>query len=188
MKIRLFLITLLMTAPAFAGHHFHASATALTVEGANATMEQGAVHLRASGGESASSMEHYEDADVRFESAVSEVSGVEKDGVAYTVSTVTVRDLNVRNILRADEIILRISGRHHKDEAEAEISFEGSEYRNLTINGRPLEVELSFDRYAALPTFERIKRASASSRWPCCASISRIASATADSRGAPAPS
>ena len=28
----------------------------------------------------------------------------------------------------------------------------------MTINGKPVELELNFDRYAELPTFERIKR------------------------------
>jgi hypothetical protein len=89
-------------------HLFHASAFA--VEGRvddHQIPTQAGVVLPESGGSLSQRVERYDDGVVRFAEAISEVTGVERDGVAVTTSTVSIRDIDIMGIVHADRIVLR---------------------------------------------------------------------------------
>jgi hypothetical protein len=140
---------LLLFAPAlFAGsHRFHANAT--PIDGYT-------LALPADGDMRVSTVDRYDDGVVRFERAVSSVRGVDDGGMARTEVAVTMTNVDIAGRVHADEIVARVFESQRRDEAEPEISFEGSRIRNLTIDGRPLDVTFDTDRLA--PTYAAMKR------------------------------
>src|ERR1041385_5967846 len=81
-----------------------------------------AVVLPESGGSLSRRVENYDGVVVRFAEAVSEVSGVERDGVAFTTSTITIRDIDIMNVVHADRIVLRATSRQSIGESEGSMS------------------------------------------------------------------
>ena len=115
MKCRSCVIVLLVSVPLLAQeprHLFHASAFAVqgSADGRQIASDA-AVVLPESGGSLSKRVENYDDGVVRYAEAVSEVSGVERDGVAFTTSTVTIRDIDIMNVVHADRIVLRATSR-----------------------------------------------------------------------------
>src|SRR5438094_774164 len=96
-------IALLISLPLLAReprHLFHASAFA--VQGRADDHEiatQAGVVLPESGGSLSQRVENYDDGVVRFAEAVSEATGAERDGVALTTSTVTIRDIDIMQVI-----------------------------------------------------------------------------------------
>lgn len=139
-------------------HLFHASA--LAVQGRADDHEiaaQAAVILPESGGTLSQRVENYDDGVVRFAEAVSEVRGVEEEGVAITTSTVTMRDVNVMNIVRADRILLRMVARQRIGDAEATFSFEGSRIDGLTVRGEPVNLAIDTQRFSRASNFATMR-------------------------------
>jgi len=84
--------------------------------------------------------------------------------VYNTLSTVTVRNLNVANMVHAELVIARVTSEHHPGEAEGRITFAGSMIRNLVVGGRSMDVVLDEEPFTTAPqykgfadTFKRIR-------------------------------
>jgi hypothetical protein len=135
-------------------HLFHASALAVEgrADGREIATQAGLV-LPESGGSLSKRVENYDDGVVRFAEATSEVTGVERDGVAFTTSTVFIRDVDIMNIVHADLIVLRTSARQAIGDAEATISFAGSHLDGLTVRGEPVKLGIDTERFNRAGTF-----------------------------------
>ena len=141
-------------------HLFHASA--LAVQGRaddHEIVTQAAVMLPESGGSLSQRVENFDDGVVRFAEAISEVSGVEANGVAITTSTVTIRNVEVMNVIHADRIVLRATARQAIGDAEATFSYAGSRIDGLTVRGEPVGVVIDTRRFDRAPTFAAFRSA-----------------------------
>jgi hypothetical protein len=139
-------------------HLFHASAFAVEGRaGDHQIVAQAAVVLPESGGSLSQRVENFDDGVVRFAEAISEVTGVERDGVAFTTSTVTIRDIDIMNIVHADHIVLRATGRQAIGDAEATISYAGSRLDGLTVRGEPVALAIDMERFNRAPTFAALR-------------------------------
>jgi hypothetical protein len=139
-------------------HLFHASAFA--VQGRADDHEiasQAAVVLPESGGSLSQRVEKFDDGVVRFAEAISQVTGVEHDGVAVTTSMVSIRNIDIMNIVHADRIVLRATARQAIGDAEATISYAGSRLDGLTVRGEPVELAIDTERFNRAPTFAALR-------------------------------
>lgn len=135
-------------------HLFHASAFAVQGRADDHQIAtQAAVVLPESGGSLSQRVENFDDGVVRFAEAISEVTGVERDGVAFTTSTVSIRDVDIMHIVHADRIVLRASSRQRIGDAEGSISFAGSRMDGLTVRGEPVQLVMDVERFNRAPTF-----------------------------------
>ncbi len=116
-----------------------------------------ATSLPVVGGYASSKAENYRFKDlISYRSANTYISGVRNDnGVHSTVATCTIEGLNILDVITADSITGRLSSKH-KDSGQPEIITLGSAFVNLKIAGRPVEVDLDNDLFAAHPTFETL--------------------------------
>jgi hypothetical protein len=139
-------------------HLFHASAFAVqgSADGRQIASDA-AVVLSESGGSLSRRVENYDDGVVRFAEAVSEVSGVERDGVAFTTSTVTIRDIDIMNVVHADRIVLRATSRQAVGDAEGSISYAGSRLDGLKVRGEPVDLAIDTERFNRAPTFASLR-------------------------------
>lgn len=139
-------------------HLFHASASA--VEGRVDDHEiptQAGLVLPESGGSLSQRVERYDDGVVRFAEAVSEVTGVERDGVAITTSTVSIHDIHIMGVVHADRIVLRATARQGINDAEAKFSFAGSRIDGLKVRGEPVDIAFDTQRFNRAPTFGELR-------------------------------
>ena len=90
---------------------------------------------------------------ITFDEASAYVNGSATGPVHNTLSTVTVRNLNVANMVHADLVIARVSSRHRENDPEAEITFAGSMIRNLTIAGETVDVDIDPTPFMRSPTY-----------------------------------
>lgn len=101
----------------------------------------GSVALATAGGYRAEKVEGF-DADglVSFASAHVSVSGREfaEDGGWRSVSTAVVEGLNILNVVTAERIVAQVSVMHYYDDRPSEVSFNGSQFVNLKLNGEHL--------------------------------------------------
>src|SRR5204863_3055226 len=116
-----------------------------------------AVVLPESGGSLSKRVENYDDGVVRYAEAVSEVTGVERDGVALTTSTVTIRDIDIMNVVHADRIVLRATSRQAIADAEGSISYAGSRLDGLKVRGEPVDLAIDTERFTRAPTFATLR-------------------------------
>jgi len=139
-------------------HLFHASAFAVQGQADGRQIgSDAAVVLPESGGSLAKRVENYDDGVVRYAEAVSEVSGVERDGVAFTTSTVTIRDVDIMNVVHADRIVLRATSRQAIGDAEGSMSYAGSRLDGLTVRGEPVDLAIDTERFNRAPTFASLR-------------------------------
>jgi hypothetical protein len=106
---------------------------------------QAATSLSQTGGESYATVRNFDWKGIfRFDEASSYVTGSTDHGAHNTLATVTVRGLNIANMVTADRITARVSSRHQADEkrvvGEGEITLVGSSFENLRIAGYPVNV------------------------------------------------
>jgi hypothetical protein len=146
---RLFVLSLLAL-PAFGQetpiHLFHASAAVVGTEGL--------VVLPESGGVAEKTLRDYDDGTVRFSEAVSSVRGTMEGGVAVTVSSITINDLDILNgLVHADRLTVRATARQRLDEPEGQISFEGSSIAHLVVRGEARTLVVDTRRFDRNPTF-----------------------------------
>lgn len=110
---------------------------------------QASVSLSQTGGESYSTVRNFDWKGIfRFDEAAAYVTGSEDHDSYNTLATVTVRGLNIANMVTADLIIARVSSRHDRDangsiSSEGHITLEGSAYQNLRVAGRQVTARLA---------------------------------------------
>ena len=99
---------------------------------------------------------------IRFDEATAYVAGSWEDDpdnpkkrLYNTLATVTIRNLNIANMLIAEQVVTRISSRHRENDPEGEINFNGSMVHGLRIGGVPYEVQLDCGLFDAYPTYEK---------------------------------
>jgi hypothetical protein len=91
---------------------------------------------------------------VSFSSAYSHVSGNRslKPGEGWhTMTTTVVEGLNVMEVLTADRVVGQIITEHPLEGYVPSISFLGTHFENLRINGQPVELDLNPDIFGSKP-------------------------------------
>ena len=81
----------------------------------------------------------------------------ETEGVYTTLSTVTLEDFNVMNMITADRIVARLSSRTYSDRQEAAFLAIGSHFDNLRVAGQPVSMDLDGDILAKWETYEQAR-------------------------------
>lgn len=114
--------------------------------------------LSITGGESYSTVRDYNwKGLITFDEASAYATGNvhhKDEGRVYnTLSTVTVRNLNIANMVHAELVVARVTSEHHPGDAEGRITFAGSMIRNLVIGGRRMDVELDEAPFTNNPTY-----------------------------------
>jgi hypothetical protein len=93
-----------------------------------------------------------------YGSASTLIEGSESSqGIHTTLFTSTVRDINVGNVLKADEITARLSLSYRDANDRVEIDTEGSRFVNLTIGGQPFEVTVDSAMAREASDYEKFK-------------------------------
>jgi hypothetical protein len=94
---------------------------------------------------------------VSFKNGYSHVSGGHQadDESNNTLVTATLERLNILDILTADRIVARLYSKHLPGKPEGSITMVGSKFENLRIAGCPVHIELDFDLFEEVPTFEQ---------------------------------
>ena len=91
---------------------------------------------------------------VSFSSAYSHVAGNRslKSGEGWqTMTTTVVEGLNVMEVLTADRVVGQMITEHPLEGYVPSISFLGTHFENLRINGQPLELDLNPDIFGSKP-------------------------------------
>lgn len=117
---------------------------------------QASVALSQQGGEGYATVRNFNYKNIfSFDEASSYVTGSVDHGDHNTLAMVTVRNLNIANMVFADLLVCRVSSRHTPNLAEGDITFTGSRFDGLRIDGAQVDVKLDHDLFARYPTFER---------------------------------
>jgi hypothetical protein len=135
------------------GFAYHAQALGFSASLFKPTCENipghGAISLSQTGGETYSVVRDFDWKGIfHFDEVRSYVSGSFNHGAYNTLATVTVRGLNIANMVVADQIIARVSSRHDiiddaGNVANGSITLEGSSFQGLRIAGRRVEVRVA---------------------------------------------
>jgi hypothetical protein len=121
---------------------------------------QASVALAPSGGEGYETVRNFDyKGIITFDEASVYVSGSEHGDIRNTLASVTIKNLNVLNLLHADLLSSRITSRHVLGELEGEITFHGTSAENLRIGGKPANVNFNHDFFARYPTHEKLAAA-----------------------------
>jgi len=132
---------------------------------------QAATSLSQTGGESYSTVKDFNwKGLITFDEASSYVTGSMDHGAYNTLTTSTIRNLNIANMVQAEIVVARITSKHNLGAPEGEITFAGSMIRNLTIAGETVNVSLDPTPFSQLPTFDQFvkgcsKTSLASNAW-----------------------
>ena len=145
----------LLALPAFAAHH-HFDARAIAIGGD--VPAAAAVVLAPAGGAQNATQLHYDADGIRFDEAQTAVSGTDDGKVAVTRMTIVLRNVNVLDRLRIDEMGATITSHHARGAAEGEISFEDVHYRNVTFDGQVIDLPVRTDRLNMFRTFRALSR------------------------------
>jgi len=118
---------------------------------------QASASLAPSGGEGYQTVRNFDyKGIITFDEASVYVAGSENGDIRNTIASVTIRNLNVLNLLHADLLSSRITSRHALGDPEGEITFHGTSAENLRIGGKPVGVNFNHDFYARYPTYGRL--------------------------------
>jgi len=139
--------------------HALAFGARLTLPVSEVIPSQASVSLAPSGGEGYASVRNFNyKGIISFDEAHAYVSGSEEEmngkRVFNTLATVTVRNLNVGNVVTADFITARLASRHDEDGDENVITLDGSFIRGLTVASERVTPELDTRLYADYPTYD----------------------------------
>jgi hypothetical protein len=93
---------------------------------------------------------------ITFDEASVFVTGSQDGDRFNTLSTVTIRNLNVLNVLQADRLVASITSSHKKGAPEGEITFQGTSVDNLRIAGRDITPRFNHGFYSRYPTYEAL--------------------------------
>jgi hypothetical protein len=124
----------------------------------------GSVVLSPSGGEGFETVRNFNYKDIiTFDEASVYVGGSQRGRFRNTIATVSIRNLNILNMLHIEHLVGRVTSEHcalddtrQSDCAEPQFTFEGSILENVTIAGRRADVQLDhsvFSRYATYTSF-----------------------------------
>ncbi|MGE5568177.1 MAG: choice-of-anchor P family protein [Rhodospirillales bacterium] len=95
-----------------------------------------------------------------YGSAETSIEGLEiSKNLHRTVLVTTVRDINVGNVLKADEITAKLMLHYHDDTDRVEIDAAGSRFVNLTIGGEPFEVQVDDAMAREASDYKKFKEA-----------------------------
>jgi hypothetical protein len=121
---------------------------------------QASVALAPSGGEGYETVRNFDyKGIITFDEASVYVAGSEHGDIRNTLASVTIKNLNVLNLLHADLLSSRITSRHVLGEAEGEITLHGTSVENLRIGGKPVQINFNHDFYARYPTHAALSAA-----------------------------
>ena len=121
---------------------------------------QASVALAPSGGEGYQTVRNFDyKGIITFDEASVYVAGSEHGDIRNAVASVTIKNLNVLNLLHADLLSSRITSRHVAGEEEGEITFHGTSAENLRIGGRLVKVNFNPDFYSRYPTYAKLNAA-----------------------------
>jgi len=153
------------------GFAYHAQALGFSASLYRPTCEnipgQATSSLSQTGGESYAVVRNFDWKGLfRFDEAASYVSGSFDHGSFNTLATVTVRGLNIANMITADQIIARVSSRHDYDATSGEvgdgsITLVGSSFQGLRIAGRSVDVPLQLESCGPTASFADVCRVAA---------------------------
>jgi hypothetical protein len=150
--------------------HYHANAHVLGANFSRPLMDSidvlGATSLPTNGGHGRATVENF-----RFQNFVSvkhgysHVSGSpqEAEGKKHytTLVTAVAEGLNILDVVTADRVVARFASSHTLDvatgkfdDAEPNFSLLGTRFENLQIAGCKTDVEIDFDLFHRIPTFE----------------------------------
>jgi hypothetical protein len=134
-------------------HYFHADASAVggylerPVE--RVVPLQAPLSLSPAGGYGAANAEPFQlEGILSFEAASTQVAGnlSKKEGHGWTtLVTSTLERLNVLDVVTADRVVAQISTEHPLVGYDPTVTFLGTQFENLKIGGRPVEVILNLD-------------------------------------------
>jgi hypothetical protein len=124
------------------------------------TMEiQASVALPLNGGHGTSRVENFRHRHIfSFRSAEAQVVGSysAKDQAHGTLSTVTVEELNILDVVTCDRLVARLTSKHSDDGADASFIPLGSRFENLRIAGHKIELDLATDLFTELSTWSKL--------------------------------
>jgi len=121
---------------------------------------QASVALAPSGGEGYQTVRNFDyKGIITFDEASVYVAGSEHGDIRNTLASVTIKNLNVLNLLHADLLSSRITSRHVTGEDEGEITFHGTSAENLRIGGKLVTVNFNHDFYSRYPTYAKLNAA-----------------------------
>ena len=111
--------------------------------------------LSSTGGESYSTVRDYNwKGLISFDEASAYATGSMDHDAYNTLSTVTIRNLNVANMVHAGLIVARVTSKHVPGKPEGEISLTGSTIQGLVVAGRPVKVDLDETPFKECQTFD----------------------------------
>src|SRR5258706_9287956 len=119
----------------------------------------GSVVLSPSGGEGSETIRNYNyKGIISFDEASVYVGGSQRGEFRNTISTVSIRNLNILNMVHVELLVGRVTSEHEavdngrqSDCKEPQFTFEGSLLENVRIGGKAVDVRLDhsiFSRYA----------------------------------------
>ena len=115
--------------------------------------------LSATGGESYATVRDFRwKGLVSFDEASAYVTGSEDHGAFNTLATVTVKNVNIANMVHADLVVARVTSTHAPGDEEGRITFKGSMIRGLVVAGRSIDVVLDDDPFTDEPTYAGFAR------------------------------
>jgi len=121
---------------------------------------QAAASLPTIGGHGRARVDNFQFQDIiSFKSAYTYVSGShDRESDSHTtLVTAVVEGLNILDVVTADRVVARLSSQHPPKQDEPSILLLGSKFENLRITGCPVDVELDFEGFAKLDTFEAMR-------------------------------
>jgi hypothetical protein len=133
---------------------------------------QAATALGTVGGYASSRVDGYRFKDiVSLRSASVHAVGSEAgDGSFNTSVSVTVEGLNILDVITAESITARLTSRHEYEAPEPAISTAGTQFRDLRIGGRRIDVEIDRELFFEESTYPQFKEAESKQkelgRWP----------------------
>ena len=120
--------------------------------------------LSPSGGEGSETIRNYNyKGIISFDEASVYVGGSQRGRYRNTISTVSIRNLNILNMVQIELLVGRVTSEHRavdtnrqSDCEEPQFTFEGSLLENVRIGGRAVDVQLDhsvFSKYATYSSF-----------------------------------
>jgi hypothetical protein len=89
---------------------------------------------------------------LRCKAAYTHTTGGDEDGHWTSLTTAVIEDINLLEVVTADKIVAQISSRHPKSGHVPSISFVGSQFVNLRINGESVDPVLDLHPFPAPPS------------------------------------
>jgi hypothetical protein len=136
--------------------HYHADANALggVLTHPHRTVISTAANSslsNAGGSNSSPTVPYHLDQVLHCKAAYTHTTGSEENDYWTSLTTAVVEDVNLMEVVTADKIVAQISARHPRNGHVPSISFVGSKFVNLRINGEIIEPVLDTHPFPAPP-------------------------------------